>query len=449
MSCDPKRKLVLLASALLALSGGDSFAAAAPDFNQHIAPIFRMHCLDCHAANDPEKNLVLESYESLMKGGENGKVVAPGNSAESLLVKFLEGRSGKTGKNQFMPPGKRDKLSATDIAAVKAWIDDGAKPPTAALTLAPRELKTPKIEPKVPPRRAIHALAFAPGPNVIAVARYGEVELLDAATREVKQTLRGHRGHVNAVAFSKDGKLLASAAGEPGLFGEVKLWNVADGTLLRTIEGHGDALYSVAISPDGKLLATGSYDQKIKLWSVDTGSELKTLSGHNGCIFGLAFRPDGKILASASADRTVKLWDAATGERRDTLTQPLKEQYAVAFSPDGKRLVAGGVDSRIRVWAISERAAETTNPILESKFAHEGPILSLVFSQDGKTLVSSAEDRTVKLWDAATMTEKLLLEPQPDLAPGLTFLAAGQTVAVGRLDGTLGFYSAASGKGSN
>src|SRR5207249_10837835 len=113
-----------------------------------------------------------------------------------------------------------------------------------------------------------------------------------------------------------------------------------------------------------------------------------------------------------SADRTVKLWNVATGDRRDTLSQPLKEQYAVAFSPDGQRLFASGVDNRIRVWQISETAAETTNPILESRFAHEGAILKIAFSSDGKTLGSSADDRTVKLWDAtgAELEERLLLD---------------------------------------
>ncbi|PYK59769.1 MAG: hypothetical protein DME21_12455, partial [Verrucomicrobia bacterium] len=255
-----------------------------------------------------------------------------------------------------MPPGKkREKLKPEQIALIRAWIDAGAKPPAEVKI---RELITPKIEPKTSPRKAVNAIAYLPAHKLIALARYGEVELRSAATRAVVRTLKGHRGNVNAVTFSPDGKFLFAAGGEAGWFGEARQWDLNDGNLFYVFEGHKDAIYSLAVSPDGKMLATGGYDQKIKLWNVGTGEEIKTLSGHNGAVFGLAFRRDGKILASASADRTVKLWDVATGERRDTLSQPLKEQYAVAFSPDGARLVAGGVDNRIRVWQISETAAE-------------------------------------------------------------------------------------------
>src|SRR5204863_992279 len=142
---------------------------------------------------------------------------------------------------------------------------------------------------------------------------------------------------------------------------------------------------------------------------VADGKELRNLSGHNDAVYDLAFRPDGKILASASGDRTVKLWDVSTGERLDTLGQSLKELYTVAFSPDGRRVAAGGVDNRIRVWEISEKAAETTNPLLMARFAHEGGILKLVYSADGKLILSSASDRTVKLWNAADVQEKLVI----------------------------------------
>ncbi|HMC28037.1 MAG TPA: hypothetical protein VKM56_09630, partial [Verrucomicrobiae bacterium] len=151
------------------------------------------------------------------------------------------------------------------------------------------------------------------------------------------------------------------------------------------------------------------------------------------------------ILASASADRTVKLWDVASGERRDTLSQSLKEVYTVAFSPEGKRLAAGGIDNRIRVWEISEKAAETTNPLLYARFAHEGGILKLVYSADGKLLLSSASDRTVKLWNAGEVQEKLVIEKQPDWPAALAFVSHNAFV-VGRLDGTEQFYDTTSGK---
>ncbi len=420
--------------------------AAEPSDYAAVDAIFTEHCLECHGSQEPEAKLILESFDLLMKGGESGAVVVPGRSEESLLVRLIEGRVEKDGKKLIMPPGKkREKLKPEQIALIRAWIEAGAKPPAE---FKPRELVVPRIEPKAPPRNSANAIAYTATGKLLAVARYGEVELRSAETRALVRELKGHRGSVNALAFSPDGKFLFAAGGEAGWLGEVRQWALDDDKLVHVFEGHKDAIYSVAVSPDGKTLASGSYDQKIKLWKIETGDEVKTLSGHNGAVFGLAFRPDGKILASASADRTIKLWEVANGERRDTLSQPLKEQYAVAFSPDGQRLVAGGVDNRIRVWQISETAAETTNPILESRFAHEGAILHLAFSSDGKTIGSSADDRTVKLWDATgpELREKRSLDRQPDWAPAVTFALDNKAVVVGRLDGTIEFYDAASGK---
>lgn len=418
--------------------------ADTPATNDYAAvdAIFSKYCLDCHAAPDPEAKLVLENYDMLMKGSENGPVLVPGQSEKSLLVRMVEGKVVKDGKSLIMPPGKkRAKLLTSEIAVIKAWIDAGAHPPAMAKNVA-FDLDVPKITPTVTPRNPINILAHVPGTNLVALGRYREVELRSDSTGELKRTLSGHHGNVNALAFSSDGKLFAGS-GDNVRFGEIKEWNVTDGTLIRTFIGHSDAVYAVAVSPDGKILASGSYDQKIKLWDIATGKELKTLSGHNGCVFGLAFRPDGKILASASADHTVKLWDVASGTRTDTLSQPLKDVFAVAFSPDGSKLLAGGVDNRIRIWQISPSATETTDPLLDSKFAAEGAILRLAFSPDGKWLLSSADDNTVRLWDAAAMKEKAELEKQPDWATGLDFSEDGKRIVVGRLNGTLGFYDLA------
>ncbi len=416
------------------------------DYTKQIVPLFDTYCIDCHSADDADGEFVLDSFAALMKGGKEGAAITAGKGNESMLVKFLEGRSGRGGKNEFMPPGKREKLKPEEIALIKAWIDAGAKGPIIAEGKPmPKEVITPKIMPTVPPKRSIQAVAFSPKVQLIAVGRYAEVELLNPVTRAVIRKLTGIKGKANAVAFSPDGDAVYAAGGEAGIVGEVKRWKTNDGALQQSFEGHLDAAYALAVSPDGKLIATGAYDQKIRLWDTVTGKEVALLKGHNGAVNGLSFRPDGKVLASASADRTVKLWSIPTGQRLETLSQPTKEQTSVVFSADGKQLFAAGSDNRIRLWNISADAKEGTNKIVTSRFAHEGGILRLALSLDGKLLASTSTDKSLKLWSTADLTEKLPLEKQPDWSSALAFTDKAQLVA-GRIDGSLSIYESTTGK---
>lgn len=413
---------------------------APPDYNTHILPIFVKHCTGCHNAQDAEGKLVLESYDKLLVGGSRGAAIVPGRSEQSRLVLLMEGRA-----KPAMPPEGNDAPKPAEIALIKAWIDAGAKSPTGAAP-DPTKLVTPKVELKTQPRLPINAAAWSPDGRLIALAGYGRVQLISPQTQNVVRELKDHRGNVNDVAFSNDGRLLAAAAGEPGLFGEVRLWNVADGSLSKVLTGHRDCLYAVAVSPDAHTVATGSYDEQVRLWDTESGQEQRHLAGHNGAIFALAFARNGQLLASASSDRTVKLWDAKTGERLDTRGESLKEIYTLAFHPNGRRLAAGGVDNRIRVWQIGPAAKEGDNPLLYSRFAHEGAIVRLAWSADGRWLASSAEDRTVKLWNAGKMVERHVLPPQSDTPAALAFSPDNESLFVGRLDGTFANYSVQTGK---
>jgi hypothetical protein len=435
-----------IASVIL-LAAGTGYSASVPpvDFDAKIAPLFQEHCVDCHAADDPDGEFALDTFEALLKGGKGGKAFVAGNAQESLLVKFLEGRSGVEGKNQFMPPGKKEHLKPEEIALIRQWIDSGALPPAMPAKPADVLSKLPKIAAKPGMKNAVQTLAYSPKAKLVAAGMFGSVHLLHPQTREIMRKLDGVAGKVNALIFSADGAQLFAAAGDAGINGVAYQWKVADGTLVRKFEGHTDAIYGMALSPDGQTLVTGSYDQKLKLWSIESGKETMTLTGHNGAVYGLSFRPDGKVLASASADRTVKLWEMPTGKRLDTFSQPLKEQTVVSFAPDGKTVAAGGVDNRIRVWDVSAQATEGTNKLLQTRYAHEGALLSLVYAADGKSIVTSAADRTVKIWNAADITELHLLEKQSDWSPGLALVDAGKLI-VGRLDGTLALYDAATGE---
>ncbi len=434
---------LLWSLAALLVIRADGPAPARSNLYAGVDAVFARHCLDCHAAVDPEAHLVLEDHAATLKGGENGPILKPLHSADSLLIQAVVGNTEREGRKWIMPPGKRPKLTADEIETLKLWIDAGAPAPEPG-SLTARSLTVPKITPTAPPRRPINAVDVSAGSKLTALARYGEVDLVATDDQVGIRTLKGLTGQVNAVAFSSSGQSLFAAAGENALWGEIREYKVSDGTILRTLHGHHDAILSIALSPDGRLLATGSYDQTIRIWDLETGTERRTLTGHNGGVFGLSFRPDGKVLASASSDRTVKLWDVATGQRLDTLSQSLKELNAVAFSPDGKRLAAAGADNRIRVWDISASARETPPPVV-SRFAHEGSILRLQFSSDGRWLLSAASDLTVKLWDASEVDEKVSLEKQPDWPSAIAFGPDNKSLLVGRMDGTLGFYDRETG----
>jgi WD40 repeat protein/mono/diheme cytochrome c family protein len=434
---------------LSVFAANTALVAAPVDYQKEVFPLLDQYCIECHSEDDSDGDFKADTFKGLMAGGESGVAIVPGKAQESLLVKFLEGRSGRGGKNEFMPPGKRDHLKTEEVAIIRRWIDEGAKAPVETAGVAKpvtrREVVTPKIAPKMAPKRAIQAVAFSEKAQFIAVGRYGEVELVNPVTRAVTRKLTGFRGQVNAVAFSPDGQFVYASGGEAGIAGEVRKWKMTDGAMVREFPGHADACHALAVSSDGKTIATGGYDQRIKLWNAETGAEIKTLRGHNGAIFGLAMRPDGAVLASASADRTVKLWGVPSGNRLDTLSQPTKEQMAVVFSRDGKKLFGAGADNRIRIWSISPTAKEGTNKIETARFAHEGAILNLALSADGTMLASSAADKSVKVWSTADLTEKFVLEKQPDWPQALAFANKTQFVTA-RKDGTYSIYDGGTGK---
>ncbi|MBD2340125.1 hypothetical protein H6G64_24465 [Calothrix sp. FACHB-156] len=283
----------------------------------------------------------------------------------------------------------------------------------------------------------VYSVAFSPdGKTIASASADNTVRLWNASTGKEITTLNGHSDAVYSVAFSPDSKTIASASKDK----TVKLWNAATGKEITTLNGHIDQVWGVAFSPDGKTIASASKDKTVKLWNAATGKEITTLNGHSEAVWGLAFSPNSQTIASASWDKTVKVWNAATGKEITTLNGHSLAVYSVAFSPDGKTIASASRDTTVKLWnAATGKDITTLN-------GHIDQVWGVAFSPDGKTIASASRDTTVKLWNAATGKDITTLNGHSDAVWSIAFSPNGQTIASASRDKTVKVWNAATSK---
>ena len=286
----------------------------------------------------------------------------------------------------------------------------------------------------------VNGLAYTPDGRHLATAGFeGTVRIWDIATGDPVRTLRPGPSSFTSVAFSPDGTWLAAAQGS-GKFvakdpGVVIVWEWRTDREPRRLEGQTGGIHSVSFGHDGHRLATAGYDGTARIWDVGKGEVRHMLARHAGETWGVAFSPDDRMLASGHQSGAIALWDASTGKLEKTLTGHREGVTCVAFSPDGSRLASSSHDFTARIWAV---ASGTSLQVLTGG-SHW--VQSVVWSRDGYRVLTASFDGTARMWDPASGEEKLRLVGHSSYVQSAVFSPDEKSVATAGADKTVRLWN--------
>jgi WD40 repeat protein len=425
-------------------------------YEKDVEPILKAKCLYCHSGNVLEGNYDMSNHAAVLKGGKKGQAVVAGKSSESWLYKL----SSRTVK-PYMPPKTEEPLNAEELAIIKLWIDQGARPPSGpsivsrpkvVLTLPHLQVKpsravviTPDkalviasrgnelhvyetkkgdyVKPlvdadlKLPDGKQVPAasisivesMAIAPNGQTLAVGGFREVSLWNFPEGKVVHRLTDFNDRVVALAFSPDGKWLAAGGGPAAIEGELKVFDMTQNPPKLVVDlktAHSDTVYGVCFSPDGRMLASAAADKVVKIHSLPDGKFVKSLEGHTNHVLDVGWRADGKLLASGSADNTIKVWDFEKGEQVRTMKGHGNQITRLQFIGNTPQIATASGDLTVRMWNVDNGGTVRT-------FGGNSEFLySLAVSNDGQLVATGGEDGVVRLFNGTNaQLIKALLPP--------------------------------------
>ena len=300
-------------------------------------------------------------------------------------------------------------------------------------------------------------------------------------------TYRGHHDFLNTVAWSPDGKRIASGSGNNNGDYTVQVWDAVSGALSVTYSRHSANVYSVAWSPDGKHMVSGSQDFTAQVWDASSGNYVLQYSGHSDAVYTVAWSPDGKHIASAGRDDTVQVWDASSGNYVLTYSGHSDAVYTVAWSPDGKHIASAGRDDTAQIWdaasasntytytnhrsfihsalwsknsariasASGDDQADLDNSVQVwdalsggnrvTYTGHPKPVIAVAWSPDNTRIASASLDQTIQVWQASNGAQALTLRGHSKGVGAVAWSPNGKYIASGSYDNTVNIWDASSG----
>ncbi len=433
------------------------------DFQKEILPILRRNCLACHNSTKKEGGLVLETPESIRKGGSSGPAVVPGKPLESNLLLQASRR-----QESYMPPDNNDvgarPLTPEQLGLVKLWIEQGA---TGQVTATANSIAWQPLPPGV---SAIYALSMTADARFLAAARANQIFLYHVPSQRelgrltdpqlLKLGIYSKPGvadldMIQSLAFSGDGNWLVS-----GGYRTAKIWQRQRNVRIAELPRSDHPLRALATSGNGRWIVVGDLQGQVRWIDRQSGAVTALDQPHNGAVTGVALSPtadrcvsigqdatwrlfgqDGvcqavihatcpltavawlsdQLLVTAGSDHQLYLWDATTAVEAAKNGEGKAEALAVLSGHsqpvtclvriDSQRVLSGSLDGSVRLWDVM-------NKKVVKQVGHERPVVAVAASSDGKWWVSaSKEGNSVRIWNSSD--GKLVHELQRD--PGLVW----------------------------
>lgn len=278
------------------------------------------------------------------------------------------------------------------------------------------------------------AVAFSPDGRLLATGgRDNLIRLWDVATGTQQRILEVNMDWVTDLVWHPDNRTLISGSRD----GTVRITDTQTGRIQQIITAHSDPVTSLALTTDGDILATGGHNSTIHFVHLPTTETLGVVENFGGLVWDLAFRPNSRQLASASEDGSVWFWDIL-----ETATPAFNSFVAhdapvasLAFSSDGSQLLTSGLDNRVHVWAVPYALQDLDQALAPTVTFNEhlAPVLGLAFLNDDETAITASLDGSVRVWDIREADSLASSTAYTDQRPftGLSVAANGQIAIVG------------------